>query len=366
MPITMPSGIFTTLAATSGILCAIVIPAMGQSPAPTPTNPVPPQEDKLRVPIRLTDGQQTITRTRRELGFRQVESNGPVAFTADLGTLKDALTRIAPAFKFDGKDARPTVRDGIMQIQPGLYSRQLNVPTTAQRLYDAVRQNPATTKITVSLDKKPPVITPERLAGITGVLARMVTRTSDNAKRNTNIRIAAEAIDGTLLSPGEVFSLNAVVGKRTQARGYKTANVFVNAEIVPGIGGGVSQITGTLFNAAALAFLPIQEVHPHSRPVAYLPLGRDATVAYGDKDLKFTNNTKTPIFISYQFQGNILTATLYGAKVTGRKVTLTPRVRNLGPGRINAELYRTVREQGKVVAKERLFIHAYRWNANSG
>ena len=81
----------------------------------------------------------------------------------------------------------------------------------------------------------------------------METTTSANAKRNNNIQIAAESIDGTLLSPGEVFSLNQTVGKRTQARGFRTAPVFVNAEKVPGVGGGVSQITGTLFNAAALA-----------------------------------------------------------------------------------------------------------------
>lgn len=347
--------------AIAALAVGAALPTNAQTP---PVVPAPP--DKLNVPIRLTDGKTTITRTRRELGFQLVASDGPVAFTADLATLKAALTRIAPNFHFAGSDARPEVHNGIVSIRPGAFSRQLNIPTTAQRLYDAVRQNPATTKWTVSLDKKPPVVTAERLAGITGVISRMVTHTTDNPSRNTNIEIAASAIDGTVLSPGEVFSLNQIVGERTKARGYKEANVFVNAEVVPGVGGGVSQITGTLFNAAALAGLPIKEVHPHSRPVQYLPLGRDATVAYGDKDLKFVNNTGAPIFISYQFQNNVLTATLYGAKVDGRKVTLTPRIRELGPGRINAELYRTVRDQGKVVAKERVFTHAYRWKPDAG
>jgi vancomycin resistance protein YoaR len=189
----------------------------------------------------------------------------------------------------------------------------------------------------------------------------METTTSANAKRNINIKIAAEAIDGTLLSPGEVFSLNDVVGKRTQARGYRTATVFVNAEKVPGVGGGVSQITGTLFNAAALAGLSIKEVNPHSRPVAYLPVGRDATVAYGDLDLKFANNTKAPVYIAYSFDNPRLRATIFGAKTAGRKVSLRPVVQRLGPGKVNAQLYRVIKQSGKVTAKERLLNHQYRW-----
>jgi vancomycin resistance protein YoaR len=159
-----------------------------------------------------------------------------------------------------------------------------------------------------------------------------------------------------------VFSLNETVGKRTQARGYRTATVFVDAEKVPGIGGGVSQITGTLFNAAARAGLPIKEVNPHSRPVAYLPIGLDATVAYGVSDLKFANNTKAPVYIAYSFDNRRLRATIYGAKVAGRRVSLRPAVQKLGPGKINAQLYRVIKDNGKVVAKERLFTHQYRWD----
>lgn len=319
---------------------------------------------KLDVPIVLSDGTNTVVkRTRRELGFRLASASGPVAFTADKGALKDALGRIGKSFRQPAIDARPVALRGQVTIKPGVYARSLNVATTAERLAAAVRQNPATTRFAVTLDKKPPTLTAERLKGITGVLGSYQTTASADAKRNNNIKIAVESIDGTLLSPGETFSLNGVVGKRTQARGFRTATVFVDAEKVPGVGGGVSQVTGTLFNAAALAGLKINEVNPHSRPVSYIPVGRDATVAYGSKDLKFTNNTGAPVFVGYTFANRRLRATLFGQAASGRKVTLRPRVQRMGPGKIDAQLYRVVRTSGgKAAAKERIFRHAYRWD----
>jgi vancomycin resistance protein YoaR len=193
------------------------------------------------------------------------------------------------------------------------------------------------------------------------VLATCTTRTAALAKRNRNIRLAAGQIDGTLLSPGETFSLRKIIGKPTQARGYRTAPVFVNATLTSGIGGGVSQVTGTLFNAAALAGLRIVEVHPHSQPVSYLPIGRDATFAYGAKDLKFANTTDAPVYIAYALRGRSLRATLFGKRPAKQRITLRPRVQRLAPGKVNAQLYRLVKQNGKVIAKERLLGHAYRW-----
>lgn len=340
------------------LISLAAVSAQAQEPVPI----TPP--DRLAHRITLTDGIRTITRTRKELGI-QVISEGPVRLAADAATLKAALTRLAPQFAQDAIDAKPYVFQGQTRISPGTYSRALNVPTTAQRLADALSKDPALSRFNVSLDKKPPVLTAERLQGITGILGTMTTQTSANENRNTNVRIAVEAINGILLSPGETFSLNETVGRRTKARGFQEATVFVNAEAVPGVGGGVSQVTGTLFNAAALSDLTILEVNPHSRPVAYLPVGRDATVAWGDKDLKFKNNTDAPVYIAYTFQNNRLTATLYGKKLPGRTVTLKPDVARLGPGSINASLYRVVKENGQIIEKSKLFSHAYRWKPDA-
>jgi len=152
------------------------------------------------------------------------------------------------------------------------------------------------------------------------------------------------------------------VGERTQARGYRTTMIFQNGYKVAGIGGGVSQVTGTLFNAALLAGLEIVSYRTHSRPVSYLPLGRDATVAWGNFDMKFKNNTGGPIYIKYTIQGNRATATLFGRDAAIKKAQLQVRAQRQGPHAITAQLYRTVRHNGKVVAKERVGSSHYKWN----
>jgi vancomycin resistance protein YoaR len=281
--------------------------------------------------------------------------------SVDKGALKNALERVAPKFAAPPRNARPFVYRGVVRIAPGAHRRALNVPTTAERIARTVEKNPGTRRFAVALVKDPPVLSADRLKGINGVLGIYSTSASFNAKRNRNINLSINAIDGTLLSLGETFSLNDTVGKRTQARGFRTAPVFEDNEKVPGIGGGVSQVTGTLFNAAALAGLDIVEVHPHSRPVAYIPIGRDATVAYGAKDLKFKNNTKAPVYIAYTFKNQRLQATLFGKKTPGRRVSLRPLVQRKAPGNVSAQLYRVVKVNGKVKAKERLFSHRYKW-----
>lgn len=122
--------------------------------------------------------------------------------------------------------------------------------------------------------------------------------TSSGANRSSNIALATKAINGTVLMPGEVFSFNDTVGKRTKAKGYKEAHVIVNGEYVDGLGGGICQVSSTLYNAVLLAGLEIVERYHHTYPSSYVPLGQDATVDYGNLDIRFKNNGKYPIYIS--------------------------------------------------------------------
>lgn len=350
------------------LFVSLLAPAAVQAGAPPKaTHRLQHGNNKGSVAIRLTDGHRTVIRTRNELGLKLASKPGtPLAFTVAPPVLKAALRRVAPRFRQPGRNAKPYLYRGRLRIDPGSAARALNIPATAERIARGVRKNPASTRFRVVLSKKPPVLSAPRLKGITGVLGSYTTAATSNLKRGKNIRLAVHSIDGTVLSPGETFSLNQAVGPRTQARGYRTAPVFMDAEKVPGIGGGVSQVTGTLFNAAALAGLRIVEVNPHSRPVAYIPVGRDATVALGSKDLKFKNDTGAPVYIAYHFDGRRLRATLYGRKRSGQQVALRPRVQRLGSGKIDAQLYRVVRQHGKLVAKEKLFDHAYRWDPKAG
>ncbi|MCG9969082.1 VanW family protein [Pelotomaculum terephthalicicum JT] len=149
--------------------------------------------------------------------------------------------------------------------------------------------------------------------GINGLLAGYTTW-FDPAKvsRTYNISVAAHAFDEQLIRPGHEVSFNKVVGPRSSETGYKTAPIIVNNEFVDGVGGGVCQVSTTLYNCVLLAGLEIVERSNHSLPVTYVPIGRDATVVYDEIDFRFRNNTESYIFIKSFVSGGQIGLKIYG------------------------------------------------------
>lgn len=130
------------------------------------------------------------------------------------------------------------------------------------------------------------------------LLSKAATPIVDKGEaRVNNINIACGKINALRLKSGEEFSFNKILGKRTEAKGYKTAPVIVDGEYAEGVGGGICQVSSTVYMAAAAAGLEITERNPHTKPVGYAPDGDDATVVYGVKDLKFINSTMSDIVI---------------------------------------------------------------------
>lgn len=128
----------------------------------------------------------------------------------------------------------------------------------------------------------------------------------DSANRSTNIILSADAINGTVLKPGDEFSFNRAVGPRTADRGYKSAQIISGGKYVNGIGGGICQVSGTLFNAAVLAGMEITERRNHGLKIGYLPDGRDATVSWGTIDLRFRNTADAEIIILISIESGVL------------------------------------------------------------
>jgi len=158
---------------------------------------------------------------------------------------------------------------------------------------------------------------------INGLLAAYATR-FDPAKisRTYNISVAARAFDGQLVRPGHEVSFNKVVGPRSSEAGYKNAPVIINNEIVEGLGGGVCQVSTTLYNCVLLAGLEVVERYNHSLPVSYVPIGRDATVVYDSLDFKFRNNTGSYIYIKSFVGGGTVGFKIYGNTLYKRDVTI--------------------------------------------
>ena len=148
----------------------------------------------------------------------------------------------------------------------------------------------------------------------TSLLASFTTsfNASDTA-RSTNIAVAARTVSGRIVMPGEELSFSAVVGECTVPKGYVESKVFYQGELTQGIGGGVCQVSTTLFNAALLSGMKITERHGHSMTVSYIAPGRDATFNYGYLDLKFVNTYSAPVKIVSDISGGKLTFSFYSA-----------------------------------------------------
>jgi len=137
-----------------------------------------------------------------------------------------------------------------------------------------------------------------------------------------NITIAAEAVDYAVVAPGEIFSFNEKVGVRTEEKGYRPGLMYLNGELVQGIGGGICVLSTLLYNAALECGLRIIERHPHSGPVMYALPGRDAAVSYGWADMRFKNNTEHPIVIRTIVKDDQLVVAFYGSKIDGRRIEI--------------------------------------------
>jgi vancomycin resistance protein YoaR len=228
-----------------------------------------------------------------------------------------------------------------------------------------VAENAANVRFSLTLIKSPPAVSTESLDGIDAIVGQYVTRFDPGlAGRTHNLRLGVRMIDGRILQPGEVFSLNDTIGERTPERGFQKATIFVGGKMVEGYGGGISQVTGTLFNAALEAGLEIVTYRVHSRPVAYLPHGRDATVAWGSFDMMFRNSTAHPIYIDYRAPGNRCVATLFGHGRPGWNVKIETKVERLGERHIIADLYRTIDPPDGEPKRIRLGRSVYQWPAD--
>lgn len=156
----------------------------------------------------------------------------------------------------------------------------------------------------------------ETLKSLNTILGSYTSYFNTAAKGRThNIYLAADSVDHYLVKPNEVFSFNDIVGERTASRGYEAAPVFVGTELVPGIGGGICQVSSTLFNAALYGGMDIVERVNHIEPVGYMPLGQDATVAYGYIDFAFKNPYENPVYVVVNSIPGALTIYLLGNEV---------------------------------------------------
>lgn len=191
--------------------------------------------------------------------------------------------------------------------------------------------------ITAAAEEVQPEITEAQAKASFKRLGTYTTTTTSNKDRNENIRIASAAINGIIIQPGEEFSFNQTTGNRTTDKGYRPAGAYQNGVLVEEPGGGVCQVSSTLYNAVVFAGLKTTERHAHSYEPSYVTPGEDAMVSYdgfSGPDMKFVNNSKTAVGIKTSFSNQKLTVSVYGNPILEEGVTLSmksEKVKELDP-----------------------------------
>lgn len=144
------------------------------------------------------------------------------------------------------------------------------------------------------------------------MIAAYTTKTSGSSDRINNIKLACQSINGHVLYPDETFSFNETVGQRTIEEGYKSAGTIAKGQLIQDVGGGICQVSTTLFNAAVRADLQVVKRNNHAWPISYITIGEDAAVNWPNLDLKLKNNKKTPVFIIMYYDNKKTSAEIYG------------------------------------------------------
>ena len=202
-----------------------------------------------------------------------------------------------------------------ISIFPEVVGRKVDLDKTIAEITAKLNAH-FTFTVNVAVEELMPAVVSNDLVHIDGLIASYTTQFDPGDQNRTqNVLLAAKSVNDILVRTGEVFSFNDVVGLRLAKFGYKEAPVYLNGVLVPDWGGGVCQVSSTLYNAVLLADLAIEERTAHFRPPGYVPLGQDATVADNQLDFKFKNSSLHNIYIIGEVYGNQLVINIFGKQL---------------------------------------------------
>lgn len=259
---------------------------------------------------------------KRVIEVRKLEKEGmdfPLTFSVDKAETRKVVKKKAKKFLAKKKDATITRKDGKFVITKQVDGVDIDFEANADKLTEVFSKKDWDHKSVVfpmdyTLDKAKH--TKKELSAIKDVLGTFTTSYAGSASgRCANVENGASLINGTLLYPGDSFSVYSKVAPFTADNGYHLAGSYSNGQTVQTYGGGICQVSTTLYNAVLRAELNVTERSNHSMTVHYVPLSADAAISGTDKDLKFTNNLDHPVYIQGVAGGSSITFTIYGKEV---------------------------------------------------
>jgi vancomycin resistance protein YoaR len=269
----------------------------------------------LSGPVRLARGPTRWRLPRWRIAkMLQLPRDGETAVTIGGSGANEFFRRFRSSVDHEAVDAAfvvlPSDRITVRPSQPGW---ELDVDA-ARRAILVAALNPTDRTAKLVVERSQPELTTReaRAMGITGRVAGYTTYYGGEPNRVHNVQLVASMVDGAMIAPGSTFSFNGTTGERSPDRGFREAPVIINGELQNGIGGGVCQVSTTVFNAAYEAGLPIESRTNHALYISHYPQGRDATVNYPDIDLKFRNDTGRWLLLRTFVGSSALTVKLYG------------------------------------------------------
>lgn len=242
----------------------------------------------------------------------------PVELTFDESKLEDLLNENLSDYITPAKNAGLVFEDGSLKVIPGENGKELNSEETVDKVKEAIqawsgKSSEDVLQIAVATNELIPEHSSDELAEVTDLLGSFNTYySSGDPSRNNNIMNAANKISNTVVYPGEEFDTMSHLLPFTTANGWSYAGAYLNGEVISDIGGGICQVSTTLYNAVLNAELEISERHPHSMAVGYVQLSADAALNEGTKNFRFVNNTDNPIFVYAYASGGTMHVSVYG------------------------------------------------------
>ncbi|MFC7549598.1 VanW family protein [Plantactinospora sp. GCM10030261] len=364
---------------------------LGAHPVPVPLVDLHPatsaeEVDRLvaEVATPAVAGPVTVTTDRGEVTVPPTAIAKSLVLTADKTgkinprvdgkKLRAALAGPLGKVEVAAKNASVAIVSGKPVVSAGTEGRQVDTEALARDLLPVLSKADDRT-VTGTMRTAAPDTTTEDIAKL-GIKERVSTFTTKftgglSSPRSQNIVQAAKEVDGALVKPGATFSLNKHTGERGYAQGYKDAPVILDGKLVPGVGGGVSQFTTTLFNAAYYAGLEDVEHKPHSYYFSRYPSVIESTIFYPDLDMKFRNDTEYGIVIDTSYTANSITVSMWSTKVydsvktewSPRRNVVAPKTVELpdGPTCISAsgsvgftqDAYRVFRKGGQEIRRQK-------------
>lgn len=268
--------------------------------------------------------------------FREIRKagKGDIVFefkpVLDKNKLAEFVEQTCSIYDVKAKDSELKVKNGKLKATKSRTGWEVQVDDTVALLQEAIlTEEEGSQEITAVVEQTEPRYTQEEVSKCTDLLGQYSTTYSTyQTARSSNVATAAGRINGTVLNPGKTFSTVKVIKDRTEENGYQSAPEYSSGKVVDGIGGGVCQVSTTLYNAVINAELEVVERSPHSMVVAYVDVSRDAAISGDYKDMKFKNNTDYPVYIMGSAYGGVLSFKIYGheTRPENRKISFESEI----------------------------------------